>query len=71
MAAVSYIVRMSKRRVYEWKISRISAKSVFVGYVEAADETAAIKTAIRKFDITNTWHQQRLVAQRRGEAHAA
>ena len=53
-----------RKRVFEWRISRISSKSVFVGFVEAPDEAAAIKAAIKKFGITDPWHQRGLVAQR-------
>jgi hypothetical protein len=56
---------MSKK-MYEWRISRISKKSVFLGYVEAPDADAAVKTAIKRFEITDTEHQKRLIAQRRG-----
>ena len=47
----------------EWQINRISGKgAVYIGQVQAPDAAAAIKAAIRKFDIEP--HQQHRVAAR-------
>jgi hypothetical protein len=45
-------------------VKRWPSPTALVGYVEAADQEQAIRTAIREFAITNPEHQKRLVARR-------
>jgi hypothetical protein len=53
-----------KKKLHRWRISRIRATPTeFIGYVEAPDETEAIKNAVREYRITNPEKQKRLVAQ--------
>jgi hypothetical protein len=53
------------KKLFRWRITRLKASpAALIGYVEAADEEQAIRTAIREFEITNPEHQKRLVAQR-------
>jgi len=46
-----------------WQISRVAKKAIYLGQVEAAEAEAAIRTAIKKFDIEHE-HQARLAARR-------
>jgi hypothetical protein len=60
---------MSKKPVkeYEWRITRIkSSPAAYYGTFIATDADSAIKQAIKEFEITNSEHQERLVAQRVG-----
>ena len=52
---------MRKRALYEWRIVRRRSKAELIGYVEAPDEQAALKAAIKKFGIP-VEHQRRLMA---------
>jgi len=57
---------MAKKEDYSCYIYRLrGTPAVFVGMVEAPDETTAIKKAIAEFNITDTEQQKRLIAQRR------
>ena len=59
--------RMSKKlaKDHEWRIIRIKGSpAAYVGHVRAADEKEAIRKAIHEFQITNSEHQKRLVAER-------
>jgi hypothetical protein len=59
------------KQLIQWEVYRPTKASpgAFVGIVEAADETSALKTAIHEFGIVNPEHQNRLfvrpAAQRR------
>jgi len=53
-----------RSKLYEWRITRITAHA-FIGYVvEAPDPETAIKEAIRRYGITEPWEQDRLVAEK-------
>ena len=48
-----------------WQISRITGKrALYIGQVDAPDADSAIKSAIRKYDITDPEHQSRVAARR-------
>ena len=47
-----------------WQISRVAKKAIYLGQVEAPDAEAAIRAAIKKFDIEKPEHQVRLAARR-------
>jgi hypothetical protein len=54
----------AKAKHYEWRISIIRKKGQLLGLVSAPDHEAAIKAAIKEFEIKNPEQQRRLVAQR-------
>ena len=58
-------MKPAQRREIDWRISRISGKrSVYLGVIRAPkDQAAAIKAAIKRFEITDPEQQRRLVAQ--------
>jgi hypothetical protein len=48
-----------------WQISRISGKgALHIGQVDAPDAESAIRSAIRKYDITDPEDQRRVAARR-------
>lgn len=51
---------MHKRVEKTWAIYRPSAKGIYLGQVDAADEDKAIKIAIEEFGVTNPHHQKRI-----------
>jgi hypothetical protein len=55
----------AKKREYQWAISLIRQRVKFlVGYVGAPDADTAVQKAIKRFGITDSEQQKRLVAQR-------
>ena len=61
--AVVYIFSMRKRE-FQWEVIRLRARGEYLGKVCAPDEEAAIKAAIKAFEITNPEHQKRLLVRR-------
>ncbi len=62
----AYIGVMAKKKPppRRWEVYRLKgAAGAFLGSVHAADEGAAIKAAIKQFEITNPDHQKRLYAR--------
>lgn len=62
----AYIDRMAKKkpRPRRWEVYRLKgAAGAFVGSVHAPDESAALKEAIKEFQITNPDHVKRLYAR--------
>jgi 1,2-phenylacetyl-CoA epoxidase PaaB subunit len=55
-----------QRKFPRWRITRIKAKAVEVGTVEAPDAESAIKRAIEAYGITDREQQKRLAAYRVG-----
>ena len=56
---------MSKNLQELWQIRVNGTPPIDLGIVEAPDAEAAIKEAIKQFNITNREQQKRLMAQRR------
>jgi hypothetical protein len=55
---------MGEEAKQTWTIFRLSAKDLlYLGQINAPDEDKAIKIAIKEFQITNPYHQARLVAR--------
>jgi hypothetical protein len=54
------------KKPIQWEVYRPikGAPRAFIGIVEAADETSALKTAIEEFGIINPEHQNRLFVLR-------
>ena len=50
----------------QWEVYRpiMGSRGMFIGVVEAPDETSALKVAIREFGIINPEYQQRLFVRR-------
>ena len=59
-------LRAMGRKLYEWRIFRIRSRAAFIGYAQAPDEVAAIKVAIKKYEIAPEYHD-RLLALRQAE----
>jgi hypothetical protein len=55
---------MSKKRMYEWRVSRIRSKGEYLGTVAAPDEKTALQKAIKLYGITDRFQQQRLLVLR-------
>ena len=53
-------------KVTQWEVYRPikGSPGVFIGVVEAPDETSALKAAIEEFGIINPEHQNRLFVRR-------
>jgi hypothetical protein len=56
----------TKSKSYEWRILLLRKKGHPIGTVDAPDTEAAIKAAIKEFEIKDPEQQKRLVAQRVG-----
>jgi len=59
---------MSSKKTYIWRIYIAGAKAQKLGYVEAADEKAAMEKAAEEFQLTPE-QAKRLIAQRADLAH--
>jgi hypothetical protein len=55
---------MSGVRKPTWEIFRLAARAVYLGRVQAADERAALKAAVRDLGIKNAEQQRRLIVRR-------
>lgn len=53
-----------RKKDYEWEVIRLRARGEYLGMIRAADEEAAIKAAIKTFEITDPEHQKRLLVRR-------
>jgi hypothetical protein len=52
-------------KLYRWRVIRLrGSPALFVGDVDAPDETSAIEKAITTYNITNPKHQRGLAARR-------
>ena len=56
-------VRKSKK-LHEWQVIRLRANGEYLGKVLAADEEAAVKAAIKAFDLTAVEKQKQLLVRR-------
>jgi hypothetical protein len=56
----------SKPKLYQWRITQIRERGRFIGTVQAPDAEAAIKAAIKEFEIREPEQRKRLIAQRVG-----
>ncbi len=53
-----------RKKLYEWQVIRLRAKGEYLGKVQAPDEQAAVKAAIKAFDITEAEKQKQLLVRR-------
>lgn len=52
-----------RKKLVRWEVIRLRAKGEYLGKVEAADEQAAIKAAVKAFDLRAV-EQHRLLVRR-------
>ena len=51
-------------RQYKWEVIRLRARGEYLGVVSAPDENAALKAAIKAFEIADPEQQRRLLVRR-------
>ena len=55
---------MRKKKAPVWEVIRLRAKGEYLGRIEAPDEAAALKAAIKTFQIREPEQQKQLLVRR-------
>lgn len=53
-----------RRKEYEWEVIRLRYRGEYLGTIQAADEDAALKAAVKMFALRTVTEQKQLLIRR-------